>query len=136
MSFPDFQNFKPYAEKWSVSQCVEHIVLTEKMMFEMNKAEMEIPENPERKEEVKFKGEELMEGIKDRSQKYKSSEELLGGGKYNKPEEALADFKEQRQLMLDYMQNKPLENFRNYISDSPFGPIDAYQSMLFLAGIR
>jgi len=97
-----------------------------------NKAE--IPENPERKEEVKFKDEELMEGIKDRSQKYKASEELIGEGKHNNPEEALADFKEQKQIMLDYMQNKTFENFRNYISDWPFGPIDAYQSILFLAG--
>lgn len=127
-------HFKPSEEQWSVSQCVEHIVLTEKMLFEMNKTEMEKPENPERKGEVKVRDEELLEGMKDRSQKFKAGEDLTGKGKYNSPEEALTDFKKQRQVVLEYIKKTPLENFRNHISDSPYGPVDAYQSMLFLAG--
>lgn len=127
-------HFKPSEEQWSVSQCVEHIVLTEKMLFEMNKTEMEKPENPERKGEVKVRDEELLEGMKDRSQKFKAGEDLTGKGKYNSPEEALTDFKKQRQIVLNYIKETPLENFRNHISDSPYGPVDAYQSMLFLAG--
>lgn len=127
-------HFKPSDEQWSVSQCVEHIILTEKMLFEMNKAEMEKPENPERKGEVKFKDEELLEGMKDRSQKFKAGEELIGKGKYNSPEEALTNFNEQREIVVNYIKETPLEHFRNHISDSPYGAIDAYQSMLFIAG--
>jgi hypothetical protein len=37
-------------------------------------------------------------------------------------------------MVLNYIQQTPLETFRNHISDSPFGPVDAYQSMLFIAG--
>lgn len=127
-------HFKPSEEKWSVSQCMEHIVLTEKMLFEMAKTEMEKPANPERKEEVKTKDEDLIEGMKDRSQKFKAGDELIGKGKYDSPDEALVDFKEQRQKVIDYIQKTPLENFRNHISDSPFGAMDAYQSTLFIAG--
>lgn len=127
-------HFKPCEEQWSVSQCVEHIILTEKMLFEMTKAELEKPENPERKVDVTIKDEELMEGIKDRSQKFKTGDELTGKGKYDTPEEAMADFRKQRQVVLDYIETTPIESLRNHISDSPYGTLDAYQSMLFIAG--
>lgn len=127
-------HFKPSKEKWSVSQCVEHIVLTEKMLFDMNKSEMKKPQNPERKGEVKVKDENLIKEMKDRSQKFETSDELVGSGKYDSPEEAIAEMKRQREFVLDYIKKTPLEDFRNQISDSPYGPIDAYQSMLFLAG--
>ncbi|PRX47347.1 DinB family protein [Salegentibacter salegens] len=127
-------HFKPSEDQWSISQCIEHIILTEKMLFEMAKSELEKPKNPERKGEVKFKDEDLIEGIKDRSKKAQATDELTGEGKYNSPQEAMVDFKKQRQLVLDFIEHIQLETFRNHISDSPFGAVDAYQSMLFIAG--
>jgi uncharacterized damage-inducible protein DinB len=127
-------HFKPSENKWSISQCIEHIILTEKMLFEMAKTELKKPENPERKREVKFKDEDLIEGIKDRSTKARATAELTGDGQYNNPETAMAAFNEQRQIILDFIEKTPVEIFRNHISDSPFGAVDAYQSMLFIAG--
>ncbi|PKD17212.1 hypothetical protein APR41_07220 [Salegentibacter salinarum] len=127
-------HFKPSEEEWSISQCIEHIILTEIMLYEMAKTELDKPENPERKGDVKFKDEDLIEGIKDRSKKAQASDELTGEGQYNSPEIAIADFKEQRQLILDFIETTPVETFRNHISDSPFGAVDTYQSILFIAG--
>lgn len=59
----------------------------------MAKSELEKPKNPERKGEVKFKDEDLIEGIKDRSKKAQATDELTGEGKYNSPQEAMVDFK-------------------------------------------
>ncbi len=127
-------HFKPSENEWSISQCLEHIVLTENMLFEMAKAGMEKPENPERKEEVQVKDEQLIEGINDRSHKAQASDELTGEGKYDNPEEGITELQLQREKVLGYIQEASLEAFRNHISDSPFGPIDGYQSMLFIAG--
>ena len=127
-------HFKPSEEKWSVSQCVEHIILTEKLILDLVKIELEKPDNPERKGELKFKDEELIEVMKNRSKKAQAREELKPEGKYSNAEAAMADFNQQRRIALDYIQNTPLENFRNHISDSPFGPIDAYQSMSLIPG--
>ena len=127
-------HFKPSENEWSISQCIEHIILTEKMLFEMAKSELKKAENPELKGEVKFKDEDLIEGIKDRSKKAQATDELTGDGQYNNPETAMAAFNEQRQIILDFIEKTPVETFRNHISDSPFGAVDAYQSMLFIAG--
>jgi hypothetical protein len=89
-------HFRSSPEKWSISQCIEHIVLTEKMLFEMNFSELKKTNNPERKEEVKIMDKEILEVMEDRSKKFKADESLIGKGKYNHPLEALTEFKEQR----------------------------------------
>ena len=35
---------------------------------------------------------------------------------------------------MDFINDQTEEDLRNHISDSPFGPVDGYQSLLFIAG--
>lgn len=125
--------FKPSEESWSISQCLEHIVATEKMMLQSAMEVLKKPENPERREEVKVTDEQLMTGIVDRQKKFKAPAELEPTGTYNSPGQALEDFKRQREEMKEYINSLP-GNLRNHITDSPAGPIDAHQSLLFIAG--
>jgi hypothetical protein len=127
-------SYKPSEEDWSVAQCVEHIILTEKMLFDMTKKLLEQPANPERKEEIVSTNQQLIEGITDRSNKFNAPKTLQPTGKYTNPEAAIDDFKAQREQILAYLEKVQVEELRNHISDTPAGPADAYQSFLFLAG--
>lgn len=127
-------HFKPSDESWSISQCVEHIILTENMIFGMIQETMEKPANPERREEIKFSDKEIMAMVIDRSEKYKAPEMLIAKGKYDNPELAIQDLKEQRSEIISFITDTPVEDLRNHISDSPSGASDSYQSLLFLAG--
>lgn len=127
-------HFKPSEESWSISQCMEHIVLTESMLFRMIKEHMEKPKNPERRGEIKFSDNEILEMAMDRNQKYKASETLIAKGKYDDPFMALSDFEKQRKDILSFAENTSLEDLRNRISDTPAGASDVYQSLLFLVG--
>lgn len=127
-------HFKPSDESWSISQCVEHIILTENMIFSMIQETMEKPANPERREEIKFSDKEIMAMVIDRSEKYKAPEMLIAKGKYDDPATAVHDLKVQREEIFSFIRNTPVEDLRNHISDSPSGASDAYQSLLFLAG--
>jgi len=49
-------------------------------------------------------------------------------------ETAFKDLENQRKEILEFIKNADLEDLRNHVSDSPAGPTDAYQSLLFLAG--
>lgn len=120
-------------DRWSVAQVLEHIILTEQSIFGMTQEMMSNASNPERKAEVKATDEDLIMGIEDRSHKFKTSAELEPTGKYSNAEEALADFEKQREEILNFIKETPEEEMRNHISDSPFGAIDGYQSLLFLA---
>ncbi|MGK6350877.1 DinB family protein [Parapedobacter sp. DT-150] len=126
--------YKPSAEAWSISQCVEHIVITEKALFDMAKEALEKPANPERRAEVKVTSQQLINGITDRSQKAEAPKELIGKGRYSDPQEAIKDFQAQRAEILAYIKQVSIDDMRNHVSDSPFGAIDAYHSLLFVAG--
>lgn len=129
----DQMHYKPSEGSWSVSQCLEHIISTEKILFGMTRELLDQPENPERKTEITATDEDLITGITDRSTKYKAPENLQPSGMYDSPEKALEDFKEHRKEVIEYINNSS-HNLRNHITDSPAGPVDAVQSMLFIAG--
>ena len=127
-------SFKPSPNVWSVSQCLEHIIKTEEMLFEMTKNALAGEPNPERKDEVKMSDEDIIAGITDRSSKAQASESLMPNGTYDSPEAALEAFDEQREEIMDFIDDTSEEDLRKYISDSPFGAVDAHQSLLFIAG--
>jgi uncharacterized damage-inducible protein DinB len=126
--------FKPAPERWSISQCLEHMVVTEKALFDFAKTGMEAPANPEKRKEVKMTDEDIISGINDRSHKAEASKELTGTGKYNRADDALADLEQGRKTILAYIDSKNIEDLRNHISNSPFGAVDGFHSFLFLAG--
>jgi len=126
--------YKPSADEWSVSQCLEHIIKTEKALFDMTKKVLEQPANPARRDEVTATDQQVIDGITDRSHKAKASAELTGEGSYTDPAAAITDFEAQRAEILAYIDHVSLDDLRNHISDSPFGALDAYHSMLFVAG--
>src|SRR5690606_27540577 len=74
--------FKAAPDKWSVAQCLEHIILTEGYIFDMVEKLMEEPANPERREEIKITDEDLIKGMTDRSQKAQAPEEIQPSDKY------------------------------------------------------
>ena len=127
-------HFKASEESWSISQCLEHIILTENMIFGMIKENMAKPENPERREEIKFTDKEIMAMVVDRSEKYKAPEMLIAKGKYDDSQAAMNDLQTGRTDILSFIQNTSIDDLRNRINDSPAGATDTYQSLLFLAG--
>lgn len=126
--------YKPSANEWSISQCVEHIIKTEKMLFDMAKETLANPANPERKAEVTITDQQLIDGITDRSHKAEAPAALIGEGTYQDVKAAMADFRAQRKVIRSYLKGVSVDDLRNHIADSPFGPVDAYHSMLFIAG--
>lgn len=127
--------FKASPENWSVSQCIEHIILTEKALFEEAKKMLEKPAAPEKITEVKGTDEEIIKGITDRSSKFQAPEFLHPSGAYENADKAINDFIEQREQVVAYLRAVPEEDLRNHISQSPSGEyIDAYQFMIYIAG--
>ncbi|QEC53374.1 DinB family protein [Anseongella ginsenosidimutans] len=124
--------FKPAEDKWSINQCLEHIILTEKLLFGMAKKVIEQPANPERKKEIKTTDEEIISMMTDRSKKAQAPEAAVPGDTYASTSEAVAAFKEHRKVLTEYIRSTP-ENLRDHVTDSPMGPVDAYQFLLFTA---
>jgi len=126
--------YKPTPESWSVGQCLEHIALTEKALAAMVQAVMDQPANPEDRELLGASDEDVINGVVDRSTKFKAPEVLQPAGTYTNAEEGLVEIINNRSQILQMIENNSLEDMRNRVADAPFGKIDGYQYILFIAG--
>ncbi|MGQ0738688.1 MAG: DinB family protein [Bacteroidota bacterium] len=126
-------SFKAAPDKWSVKDCIYHIAATEKGLWGMLEGTMKSPANPEKRAEIKMTDEQLVNMIKDRTAKFKTSEpfEPKNTG-YKSIDDALADFKMTRTAHIKYMKTST-EDMRNHVAQMPFGSLDAYQLYIFIA---
>ncbi|KGE15558.1 DinB family protein [Sphingobacterium deserti] len=125
--------FKPSADQWSIGECLEHIVLSETMLFEMAKKELAKAPQPERKAEVKVNDENLKQMLGDRSQKFKAPAELQPTGKYTDAKAALRDLANARKPVLAFIKQANEEDLKNHISEYPTGTVNGHQNLLFIA---
>lgn len=125
--------YKPDAESWSIAQIIEHINTVEAGLKSMLEGKFAEDETPELRAELKMTDEQILGFITDRSQKVKTQPQFEPSGTFNTADEALEAFKDQREDIVDFLKDSDVD-MRNYINDFPFGKIDAYQTVLFMAG--
>lgn len=125
-------NFKAGPESWSVKECMYHIAVSEKNLWNFLEGSMKTAANPEKRSEIKVTDEEFVRMMEDRSRKVKTMEsfEPKSTG-YNSLQEAVADFKEHRAKNIKYIKNST-EDLRNHVVQLPFGWIDCYQLYLMI----
>lgn len=130
---PGQASFQPADDSWSIAQCLEHIILTEKTFFETVKETMAQPANPDKRSEIKASDQEIIQGMTDRSQKVKTSDNLQPTGSFGDLKATLKAFKKQRKQVRKYIKGFSEEELRNHVMDTFFGPLDVYQFMLMMA---
>jgi len=126
-------NFKASPEKWSIKECMYHIAISEKNLWDMMETAMKAPANPEKRSEIKMTDEQLIKMMEDRSFKVETVE--LFEPK-NTPHQSLDDavsaFKEMRAEHIKHMKSTT-EDMRNHVVQMPFGWLDCYQLCLMMA---
>jgi len=125
-------DFKPAPDRWSVRQCLEHIILSEKGLFEMQQNAMKQPADPEKRKTIKATDEGLLKMLADRSQKGKAPEMIQPKGTYPSTAAAIQAFTEQRDKIVDYAKNTH-DDLRNHVVDMPNAPLDGYQMLLLIS---
>ena len=120
-------------ESWSVAEIVEHIIIVEGALKGMLEQRIKAGETLDQKEEVKMTDEEVVGFITDRSGKIQTQDQFQPSGQFSEADEALAAFKDQREGIVDWLKESNAD-MRNYVNEFPFGKIDAYQTVLFMAG--
>jgi len=126
-------NFKPDANTWSVAECVEHIAMSENGLFGFAQMSLQQPADASKRGEVKMTDEAVVKMITDRSTKRTAQEAVKPTGKFGSFEATLNEFKTKREGSVNYI-NTTEDDLRNHYSDFPFGKLDAYQTILFMAG--
>ena len=126
-------NFKSSEESWSIAECVEHLAISEKAFGDMLKSTLETEADSSRRAEVKMSDGDLLNIIRDRSNKVKTSEPFEPSGKFGSYQETLGALTGLRDAHIAYI-NETEDDLRNRYGELPFGTIDALQMVLFMSG--
>ena len=126
-------SFKPGPDRWSVGEVVQHLSLAEPFIFGMQQKLVSGPAaSPEDRKKTQAQDEMVLKVIPDRTKKVNAPEPLQPVGK---PAAARGDvltaFREARTKTIDYT-SKTSDDLRGRVGDSPMGPLDAYQWLLFI----
>jgi hypothetical protein len=123
--------FKPAPDRWSVAEVVEHIALSEDMLFEntsknvMNAPAGKADRDPKAGDKI------VLSVIPDRTNKAKAPDPLVPTGRWT-PQESLEHFLKSRARTVEYLKSTP--GLRDHVVASPIGePLDAYQWLLFIS---
>jgi hypothetical protein len=128
----DQLNFKADADTWSVAECVEHIAISENNIFGFCQMGLKEPADPSKRSEVKMTDEDVIKMITDRSVKRKTQEAFEPTGKFGSFDATLTEFKTKRDNNINYIKTTS-DDLRNHYNDFPFGKLDTYQTILFMA---
>jgi hypothetical protein len=126
-------NFKAAPDRWSIKECVYHIAISEKNLWDLMENTLKAPSNPEKRSEIKMTDEQLVKMMEDRSFKVKTNEAFEPKNTpYKTLEEALDDFRQRRADHIKYLK-LTTEDLRNHVAQMPFGALDCYQLCLMIA---
>jgi hypothetical protein len=128
-------NFKAAPERWSVGEVVTHLTLAEPFIFDsQQKLVSGPPATADQLAAVKGKDDMIRKVIPDRTKKAQAPEPLqpATAPKIGGQAEIVAAFKDRRTKTIDYAA-KTKDDLRARVSDSPLGPLDGYQWLLFMA---
>jgi hypothetical protein len=126
-------NFKGSPESWSIAECTEHIAISETMLYGMFEGTLKVAPEPSKRSDVKMTDEQVIALITDRTNKVKTQEPFKPTGKFGSHEGAVKEFVTKRDEHISYVK-KTKDDLRNRYQQLPFGTIDAYQLILFIAG--
>jgi hypothetical protein len=125
-------SFKQGPDRWSVGEVVQHLALAEPFLFGVQQRLVNgPPATPEQRKGAEGKDEVVLKMIPDRTQKVTAPEPLQPAGTVGARDETLAAFRDARAKTLAYVTGTG-DDLRNRVADSPMGPMDAYQWLLFI----
>lgn len=124
--------WKPNDSTWSVADCVEHIALSEKNIFDMTMGTLKEAANPEKRNELKLTDDMIKKILTDRSFKVKTREGFIPSGKFGDTWKSLEEFKIKRAGHIAYIKETK-DDLRNHFGKLPFGLVDSYQLLIFMS---
>lgn len=126
-------NFKASPDRWSIKECIYHIAVSEKNLWDVMETSLKGPVNPEKRAAIKMTDEQLIKMMEDRSFTGKTIEPPEPKNtSYKTLDDAVDAFKSKRLDHIKYIKTTT-EDLRNHVVQMPFGYLDCYQLCLVMA---
>ncbi len=126
-------NHKPAADRWSVAECAEHIVLVESGIFGRVRAGMDEPANPDRRAEIKVSDVDVIKAVRTRTVPVPAPEPFVPTGRFGSIGATMAAFDARREAAIAYAETVTGDLRTHYFIHFRLGTLDAYQTLLLIA---
>lgn len=124
--------WRPADSVWNITDCIEHIALSEKNLFDWGMGSLKTEANQAKRAELKRTDDDIKKVITDRSFRAKTREGFIPTGQFGDAKQTLKVFDERREGLIKYVKETK-DDLRNHFVESPLGLMDTYQFLLFLS---
>ena len=125
--------YKPGPYRWSVGECIEHVALVERGMFQGIQKGLGYPDNLDKRAEIRVSDLDIIKAVRSRTVTLPAPDPVVPAGQFASVSAALDAFEQQRKANRSVVENAT-ENLRTHFARHPaFGWIDTYQALLVLA---
>jgi hypothetical protein len=126
-------DFKPSPTSWNIRECFFHIASVEEKSWSLIESAMKKPSQSRERAKVQQTDDELLQKLYGNTEYVEAIDQLLQlKAEWKNIGEAQAAFKAARMQHLKYIKNTT-EDLRNHFINMPFGTVDCYQFLLFIA---
>ena len=125
--------YKSSPESWSIADCMEHITISEHAFSDLLKTTLAATPDEAMRAAATMEDDQVYAMISSREKKVKTSEAFEPTGKFGSYQSTLDAFTTKRTEHIEYLKSTE-DDFRNHFKEMPFGTLDGYQLVIFMAG--
>lgn len=126
--------FKPAPDRWSATECTEHIAVIEGLSLRLITGQALLaPAEPERRKSIKYSDQEIVRIGNERSTKLRAPESVHPSGRWATPDDTVHNLQSCRARTIEFVKITQ-EDLRNHFLEHPvFKTLDIYQWVLLVS---
>jgi uncharacterized damage-inducible protein DinB len=124
--------FKPGPDRWSVAECIEHLITVEDRFFENISNALREPADTTKRSAFDGRDDELLQVGLDRSNRRQAPEIVQPSNRWP-CDQLVREFEAARQRTIDLAANMRANPREHFFAHRAFGDLDCYQWMLLVA---
>lgn len=124
--------FRPGADRWSIAECLEHVIRVESRMLGVIEAKVRDNAPGEPSAEIRAKDGPVFAAVPDRSQRRQAPEPVRPTGQWTDPRKLAAEFEATRARTAAFAAETPADLRRYFHTHGGFGDLDCYQWLVLL----
>jgi uncharacterized damage-inducible protein DinB len=124
--------FKPAPDRWSVADCLEHLIAVENRCFDAISNALSEPADSTKRSAFNGRDDELLQIVTDRSNRRQAPEAIHPSGRWPH-DQLLRQFEAARKRTIDLAATTECDPRQHFFAHRAFGDLDCYQWLLLAA---
>ncbi|MEZ0541049.1 DinB family protein [Fibrella arboris] len=126
-------HFRPAPDRWSIVECMEHIVLVDRGIVRSIQQAMGVPADASRRPTLQVSDVFVIKAVRSRGMATSAPAPFVPTGRYGDVQTALDLFEQQREATIEFVQTGK-DDYRTHYFEHPFlGTLDVFQALLVVA---